>query len=96
MSIAVTVNATGKRTLKTIDGFVRYETITVTGLTAGADNTVPHGLGFTPTKIGLRPAKDGSTPGGWSETGTVPADATNIYVTVNTNGSTKGQIDVME
>lgn len=71
----------------------RRATLTITGLTA-SDNTVPHGLPYTPSRISLRPGKDGTTPGGWSETSA--ADATNIYITVNTNGSTLGKVDVIE
>ncbi len=96
MSIAVTINTLGKHVQPTVSGaFLRHETLTVTGLTAGADNVIPHTLPFTPRQISLRPAKDGTTPGGWTETGTAN-DGTNIYLTVNTNGSTKGQIDVWE
>lgn len=93
MSIAVTVGAGVVR--KDLNGTIRRSTVlTVTGLTAGADNTIPHTLPYAPRGMGLRPAKSGTTPGGWTETQT--ADATNIYLTVNTNGSTSGKLDVSE
>lgn len=95
MSIAVSINTTGKHTEFSRSGIpLRHMTLTITGLTAGADNTIPHGLAFTPTGLSYRPAKVGTTPGGWSETSS--PDATNLYLTVNTNGSTSGQIDVHE
>ncbi len=95
MSIAVTIVTGSKRVFRTDQGVpIRKETLHITGLTAGADNTVPHGLPFTPNKLSYRPAKDGTSPGGWSEK--QDPDATNIYITVNTNGSTLGNVDVEE
>lgn len=82
------------RTVKENGSPRREASLAVTGLTAGADNVIPHSLPYTPSRLSLRPLKDGTTPGGWSET--QAADATNIYLTVNTNGSTKGTIDVAE
>lgn len=95
MSISVTVKTPGTHVHTTLTGaYRRNESLTITGLTAGADNTVPHGLPFTPRKVSYRPAKDGTTPGGWSET--QDPDGTNLYITVNANGSTKGIADVWE
>ena len=69
---------------------LREGSVTITGLTAGAPNTVPHGLPFTPTRISLRP----SALGLWGETA-VP-DATNFYITVGAGGATSGSIDYWE
>lgn len=62
--------------------------LVVTGLTAAAANTIPHGLPRTPRKVILVP----SALGLWGETSA--ADATNIYVTVGTGGATAGKIYV--
>lgn len=95
MSISVSVLSTGKHIHSSLAGaYRRHETLAVTGLTAGTDNTVPHTLPFTPRMVSYRPQKDGTSPGGWSETN-LP-DATNLYITVNANGSTKGWVDIWE
>lgn len=64
--------------------------LTITGLTAGGANTIPHGLSFTPRRLGLRP----SALGLWGET--ADADATNIYITVGASGATSGIVDYWE
>ena len=95
MPIGVTVAATGTgRRVDMYNNEKRYASLSITGLTAGADNTIPHGLPYTPARISYRPAKVGTTPGGWTET--QAPDGTNLYLTVNTNGSTSGIIDVEE
>lgn len=68
----------------------RSNVLTIAGLTAGAANTIPHALPYTPRTMNLRP----SALGLWGET-SVP-DATNLYITVGTNGATSGTIDVGE
>lgn len=91
MSIGVTVDSTGKHIHPTLSGAqLRHETLSITGLTAASANTIPHGLPFTPRKIGLRPGALGL----WGET--QAPDATNIYVTVGTSGAIAGKIDVWE
>lgn len=89
MSIAVTVNGLGNGV--EMNGVQRrFGTLTITGLTAAAANTIPHGLPFTPSRISLRPGALGL----WGET-SVP-DATNCYVTVGTGGATAGTINYWE
>jgi hypothetical protein len=61
-------------------------TLAITGLTAAAANTIPHGLPRTPQQVVLVPGANGL----WGQTS--PADATNIYVTVGTGGATAGTI----
>jgi len=56
----------------------------ITGLTAGAGNTVPHGLPAAPRSVILVPGGSAS----WGETSA--ADATNIYITVGAGGATSG------
>jgi hypothetical protein len=63
-------------------------TLTVTGLTASADNTVPHGLPRTPAAISYRP----QASGGWNEK--QAPDALNIYITVAGSGPTSFVLDV--
>lgn len=88
MSINVTLAGTGLR--QELLPYKRAARLTITGLTAGADNVVPHGLPFTPTGLSLRP----SALGLWAET-QVP-DATNIYITVGGGGAVSGTVDVAE
>lgn len=59
--------------------------LSVTGLTASANNTVPHGLPRAP-KFYFYAAQ----PLGWSEQ--QAADATNIYVAVAAAGATAGTV----
>jgi hypothetical protein len=68
--------------------FLRVSTLTITGLTAAAANTIPHGLPGVPVAYSLRPGAAGL----WGETSV--ADATNFYITVGTAGATAGTIDV--
>jgi hypothetical protein len=87
LSISVTPSYLGR--LQQIDGpFPRRAVLTVTGLTAGAANTIPHGLPGIPKTVGL----NAGTAGLWGET--QPADATNIYVTVGSGGHPSGYINV--
>jgi hypothetical protein len=91
MSISVSVDSPGKHIHPTLSGAqLRHETLTVTGLTAGGANTIPHTLPFTPRKIGLRPGALGL----WGETSA--PDSSNIYITVGGGGATAGKIDVWE
>jgi len=59
--------------------YIRRAKLTVTGLTAGAANTIPHGLP-TPPQIVNYVATSG-TPG----FETSPADGTNLYFTTGTS-----------
>lgn len=63
-------------------------TLAVSGLTAAANNTVPHGLPRTPKFYFY-----GAQPLGWSEQA-VP-DATNIYIAVATGGATSGTVVII-
>jgi hypothetical protein len=58
-------------------------TFTVTGMTGGASNTVPHGLPRVPRRIWFTAIASGANAAGCSlDTSTVAAgyDATNIYI----------------
>ncbi len=89
MAIVVTPTTRGRRVdMSAAERRTGY--LTVTGLTAAAANTIPHGLGFAPSRVSYRP----SALGLWGET-SVP-DATNIYVTVGTAGATSGIIEYEE
>lgn len=89
MSIAVTNTSKGRRVdMRATEA--RHGTLTITGLTAGGANTVPHGLPFTPSKLGFRPGANGL----WGET--QAPDATNIYITVGGGGATAGKADYEE
>jgi hypothetical protein len=68
----------------------RTGSLAITGLTAGADNTVPHGRPFTPLRLSYRP----QAAGGWNET--QAPDATNIYITVAAGGPTAFTVDYRE
>ena len=88
MAIAVTVLNT--KTVKLLDGrFLNFAELEVTGLTAAAANTIPHGLPEVPISVGLVPGAAGL----WGQTQV--ADATNIYVTVGTAGATSGWLNVV-
>ena len=67
---------------------IERATLAITGLTAGAANTIPHGLPRVPRRVSLRPGALGL----WGETSA--PDATNINVTVGAGGATAGTIDV--
>ncbi len=87
--MAIVVTPTNYGRYKDLDGrFPSRATLTVSGLTAAAANTIPHGLPHPPQFVGLRPGAAGL----WGET-SLP-DATNIYITVGTAGATAGNIDV--
>jgi hypothetical protein len=87
--LAITVTPTFFGHMKNLDGtFPRRARLLIAGLTAGAANTIPHGLPATPQTVDLNP----SALGLWGETSV--ADATNIYVTVGTGGATGGWINV--
>jgi len=88
MAIAATTAQLG--TFTRLNGkFSNLASVAVTGLTAGAANTIPHGLPTTPTVIGLVPGANGL----WAQT--QAADATNIYLTVGSGGATAGNITVI-
>jgi len=63
--------------------FVASAKLTITGLTSGSPNTIPHGLPKTPTKV-VYVARDGN--GNWYET--QAADGTNLYITSGSSGPT--------
>ena len=67
---------------------LRIAKLAVAGLTAAANNTVPHGLPAAPKYYFY-----GAQPLGWSEQA-VP-DATNIYIAVATAGATSGTVVVL-
>lgn len=87
------MNVTPKyqHTLQTLEGyFMRRWQLAVTGLTAGADNVIPHQLPCgvnAPRGVSYRPQADG----GWHEY-QVP-DATNLYIHVDASGPTSFVID---
>ena len=87
MAITVVPSFLGR--FKTLDGrFIKRAVLTITGLTAAAANTVPHGLPAVPQKVDVEAGANGL----WGETSA--ADATNIYITVGTGGSTSGYANV--
>lgn len=59
-------------------------TLPISGLTAGANNTVPHGLPRTPRYLSYRGL-------GWSEQQS--PDTTNLYINVAAGGSASGEVD---
>lgn len=73
-------------TLQTVDGYrLRVYRVMITGLTAGADNVVPHTLPAGPSplrQVTYRP----QGAGGWHEY--QPADGANLYVHVDADGPT--------
>lgn len=66
-------------------GPLRVAVLAVAGLTASANNTVPHGLPAAPVFYVYAPEQTG-----WSEQ--KAADATNIYITVAAAGATAGNV----
>jgi hypothetical protein len=87
--LAISVSASYVNRGQQLDGkFFRRAVLTVSGMSAGAGNTIPHGLPAAPVRVGLNPGANGL----WGET--QPADATNIYVTVGSTGHTGGIINV--
>ena len=92
MSIAITVKPGSSFRISLGAQNVRSAKISVTGLTAGASNTIAHGLPYIPRMIDMNPIS--ATAGTWQQN--QAADATNIYVLVGSNGPTAGDIDVTE
>ena len=67
---------------QTVEGsYIRKAKLTVSGLTASAANTVPHGLPSAPLNVIIEP----TSAGGFHET--QPADATNAYITADGAGT---------
>jgi hypothetical protein len=62
--------------------YVARAALAISGLTASADNTVPHGLPRKPQRVVYVPR----AAGGWNEK--QDADATNLYITVAASGPT--------
>ena len=63
------------------------------GLTATADNAVPHGLPAIPVAVSITPLMDGTAnPGGWFEC--EAPDALHVHIHVNANGPTAFRLDM--
>lgn len=81
-----------KNAVQSNEGYMlRHWVVTITGLTAGSDNVIAHGLPTgpnAPRRISYRP----QASGGWHET--QAPDATNIYISVDTAGPTSFVCDV--
>lgn len=70
---------------------LRHWVVTITGLTAGTDSVIPHGLPTgpnAPRRISYRPQMSG----GWHETSS--PDFSNIYISVDAGGPTSFVCDV--
>ncbi len=81
MAISVTPNY--EYTRQTMEGALLNEAkLVVTGLTADAANTIPHGLPRAPLNVIIEP----TSAGGFFET--QAADAANVYVTASGAGTT--------
>ena len=80
MPISVTSTYQGQKTRLTGE-YLREAVLVVTGLTAGAANTIPHGLPAAPVDVCYVPT-DGN--GNWYET--QAPDVTNLYVTSGASG----------
>jgi hypothetical protein len=81
----ITVVPTYSYLAQTFQGVpIRQAKLAIAGLTAGAANTVPHGLPTVPVCISYNPGASGL----WGET--QPPDATNVYITVGAGGATSG------
>jgi hypothetical protein len=81
----ITVAPTYSYLAQTFQGVpIRQAKLVIAGLTAGAANTVPHGLPAVPVSISYNPGANGL----WGET--QPPDATNVYITVGAGGATSG------
>jgi hypothetical protein len=92
MSIAVTtVKVGGMVTARNANELARVQ-LQITGLTAGASNTVPHGLPYTPRVVTLTAVS--------ATAGTVQHnaawDATNLYILVGTAGPTTVYADCVQ
>lgn len=92
MSIVVTNTYRDVET--TLNGaFIREAKLAITGLTAGSNNTVAHGLPAIPFKVTLATLSlTASEAGLWGEA--KAADSTSIYVAVASGGATAGTIYV--
>lgn len=92
MSIAVvTVKVGSMRSDQGARDLARVQ-LQVTGLTAGAQNTVPHGLPYIPRVIDCNPI--GAAAGAWKQG--QAADATNVYVYVDSGAPTAGNLDCIQ
>lgn len=81
----ITVVPTYRYLAQTYQGVpIRSATLVISGLTAGAANSIPHGLPATPVSITYNPGANGL----WGETH--PPDSTNVYITVGAGGATSG------
>ena len=86
MPISVTL-ASKSVSNQTLQGtFQIWNTLSVSGLTANADNVIPHGLPKKPFFVTYRPGANGL----WGE---VSVDETNIVIHVGAGGATAGRID---
>jgi hypothetical protein len=93
--MAISVTPTYQWTDTAVAGqYLRYAKLTVTGLTASANNTVPHGLtdgrgnAVVPVQVSLEPTSNNNF---WEYQA---ADATNIYVGVGAGAGVTTQIYV--
>ena len=74
--------------------YLKYAKLTVTGLTASANNSVPHGLtdgkgnAVTPVQVDIEPTSNNNF---WEYQA---ADATNVYVGVGSGAGTSIQVYV--
>ena len=83
--MAITVTASYPYVFQTYQGVpIRKAKLTLTGLTVGAPNTVPHRLPSAPITVSYDPGAGGN----WGET--QAADGTNLYITVGAGGATSG------
>jgi hypothetical protein len=81
MSISVTASV--EITRQTITGaLLNRALLTVTGLTADAANTIPHGLPRVPQVVTIVP----TSAGGFHQTSA--PDGTNLYITADGSGTT--------
>src|SRR5262249_39279478 len=87
----MTVTNTPGPLQQSLDGVPRRRgVLTIGGLTANSDNTVPHGLGFKPRFLGFRPGSAGL----WGEIQS--PDSTNLYLHVGNGGATSGIVQYEE
>lgn len=79
----IAVTASGQGIVQSIRGrYHRREKLVVTGLAQAADNTIPHGLPFTPNRYWFV----GQATGTFYES--AAADANNFYIHVDAAGPT--------
>jgi hypothetical protein len=82
---AITVVPTYCYLTQTFQGVpIRQARLAISGLAAGAANTIPHGLPAAPVSIAYNPGANGL----WGET--QPPDGANLYITVAAGGATSG------